>query len=90
MVGETITPNFAQGDLLLIGSGSGKTGSLISIAEKAKKIGGNIALITILPESSIRQLANITIKIPAPTPKATGAESWTSIQPMGLCSSKAC
>ncbi|MBE2294960.1 MAG: 6-phospho-3-hexuloisomerase [Phycisphaerales bacterium] len=83
VVGETITPNFAQGDLLLIGSGSGETGSLISMAEKAKKIGGNIALITILLESSIGQLANITVKIPAPTPKATGAESWTSIQPMG-------
>lgn len=83
VVGETITPHFEQGDLLLIGSGSGETGSLVCMAEKAKKIGGSIALITILPESSIGRLADVTIKIPAPTPKATGAEAWVSIQPMG-------
>ena len=83
VVGETVTPNFEQGDLLLIGSGSGETGSLISMADKAKKIGGSIALITILPESSIGKLADVTVRIPAPTPKAVGSEAWTSIQPMG-------
>ena len=83
VVGETVTPNFEETDLLLIGSGSGETGSLVSMAKKAKKIGGRLALITILPESSIGQLADMTVKIPAPTPKASGAEVWTSIQPMG-------
>ena len=83
VIGETVTPNFEDADLLLIGSGSGETGSLISMAEKAQKIGGSLALITILPESSLGKLANLTVKIPAPTPKASGAEAWTSIQPMG-------
>ena len=83
VVGETVTPNFEEADLLLIGSGSGETGSLVSMAGKAKKIGGSIALITILPESSIGKLADLSIKIPAPTPKANGAEAWISIQPMG-------
>lgn len=83
VVGETVTPNFERSDLLLIGSGSGETGSLISMAGKAKKIGGSIALITILPESSIGKLSDIIVRIPAPTPKAVGAEAWTSIQPMG-------
>lgn len=83
VIGETVTPNFEDADLLVIGSGSGETGSLISMAKKAQKIGGSIALITILPESSLGKLADITVKIPAPTPKASGAEAWTSIQPMG-------
>ncbi len=83
VIGETVTPNFEDTDLLLIGSGSGETGSLISMAGKAKKIGGSIAVITILPESSIGKLADITVRIPAPTPKASGAEAWASIQPMG-------
>lgn len=83
VVGETVTPNFEESDLLLIGSGSGETCSLVSVAGKAKKIGGSLALITILPESSIGKLADITVRIPAPTPKVTGAEAWTSIQPMG-------
>ncbi len=83
VVGETMTPNFEEADLLLIGSGSGETGSLVSMAGKAKKIGGSLALVTTLPESSIGKLADITVKIPAPTPKASGAEAWTSIQPMG-------
>jgi 6-phospho-3-hexuloisomerase len=83
VVGETVTPNFEEADLLLIGSGSGETGSLISMAGKAKKIGGSLALITILPESSIGKLADTTVKIAAPTPKASGTEAWTSIQPMG-------
>lgn len=83
VVGETVTPNFEEADLLLIGSGSGETGSLVSMAGKAKKIGGSVALITILPESSIGKLADLSVKIPAPTPKASGAEAWISIQPMG-------
>jgi 6-phospho-3-hexuloisomerase len=83
VVGETVTPNFAEADLLLIGSGSGETGSLVNIASKAKKIGGGLALVTTLPESSIGKLADIIVKIPAPTPKAHIAETWRSIQPMG-------
>lgn len=83
VVGETVTPNFEPADLLLIGSGSGETGSLLSVAGKAAAIGGCVALLTIFPQSSIGQLADITLRIPAPSPKVSGGEEWTSIQPMG-------
>uniref|UniRef100_UPI000495518F SIS domain-containing protein n=2 Tax=Paenibacillus TaxID=44249 RepID=UPI000495518F len=33
VVGETVTPGLGEGDLLIIGSGSGETKSLISMAE---------------------------------------------------------
>ena len=36
VVGETITPAIASGDLLIIGSGSGSTDSLVVIVGKAR------------------------------------------------------
>jgi 6-phospho-3-hexuloisomerase len=83
VVGETVTPNLEPADILIIGSGSGETGSLVSMANKAKKIGATIALVTIFPESSIGTLANVIIKIPAPTPKVATDTGFKSIQPMG-------
>lgn len=38
VVGETVTGTFEKDDILIIGSGSGETKSLISMAEKAKAI----------------------------------------------------
>ena len=83
VVGETVTPNFETTDLLLIGSGSGETGSLVQMARKAREIGGGIALVTIFPQSTIGQLADVYVRIPAPTPKVCTDTGWTSIQPMG-------
>ncbi len=81
VIGETITPNLEANDMLIIGSGSGETKSLLSMTEKAKSIGATIALVTTNPTSSIAQLADITIEIPAQA-KAEGT-SGKSIQPMG-------
>ncbi len=83
VVGETITPAIGYGDLLLIGSGSGETGSLVSMAGKAKQLGASMALITIFPQSSIAEMADAVIQIMAPTSKASSA--YTSIQPGGSC-----
>ncbi|WP_419882962.1 6-phospho-3-hexuloisomerase [Peribacillus sp. B-H-3] len=82
VVGETVTPNFEKGDLIIIGSGSGETKSLLSLAEKAKSIGGTIAAVTISPDSSIASLADIVIKLPG-SPKDKTNEDKTTIQPMG-------
>lgn len=82
VVGETITPNLEKDDILIVGSGSGETKSLVSMAEKAKGIGAAVALITIAPDSTIGRLADITIKIPAQVKSETNGEKVT-IQPMG-------
>ena len=82
MVGETTTPGIKQGDLLIIGSGSGETATLSCHAKKAKDAGAHLALVSIYPQSTIGQLADVVVQIRAPTPKA--AESgFISIQPMG-------
>jgi len=83
VVGETVTPNLAQEDLFIIASGSGETSSLIAMARKAKAIGALLATVTIRPNSSIGVLADLSVTIPAPTPKADVTVDFKSIQPMG-------
>lgn len=82
VVGETVTPNLEQDDIFIIGSGSGETKGLLSMAEKAKSIGATIVVVTINPLSTIGQLADIVIEIPAQT-KSGGNSGAMSIQPMG-------
>ena len=83
VVGETVTPNLTDRDLLIIGSGSGATGSLVVMADKAHAIGARIALITIDDQSPIAGLADVVLAIPAPSEKLRRELGFTSIQPMG-------
>ncbi|WP_462410310.1 6-phospho-3-hexuloisomerase [Neobacillus sp. Marseille-QA0830] len=82
VIGETVTPNFEKEDLLIICSGSGETKSLVSMAEKAKCIGGKIAAVTINPSSSIGQLADFTTPLTG-SPKNQSEGDSQTIQPMG-------
>ncbi|WNS78001.1 SIS domain-containing protein [Domibacillus sp. DTU_2020_1001157_1_SI_ALB_TIR_016] len=50
VVGETYA-NTEEGDLLIVGSGSGETKSLVAMAEEAKSIGANVAAVTIFLRS---------------------------------------
>ncbi len=81
VVGETITPAIEPGDLLIIGSGSGETGTLVTMAGKAKKVGAKLALITIYPDSSIGRLADLIVHIVAATTKSDKNSGTRSIQP---------
>lgn len=83
VVGETVTPGMTDGDLLLIGSGSGATASLVNYAATARTIGATIALLTIQADSPIGRMADIILTIPAPTPKIDQAPVVRSVQPMG-------
>ncbi len=83
VVGETTTPALQPGDLLLVGSGSGSTGSLIPIARRAVETGGRVALVTIRAGSAIGELADVELFVPAPTPKLDGPDEAEPIQPMG-------
>lgn len=82
VVGETVTANLEKDDLLIIGSGSGETKTLVSIAEKAKSLGGTVAAVTIFPDSTIGKLADIIIKLPG-SPKDQSESEYQTIQPMG-------
>tara|TARA_B100000029_G_scaffold62423_1_gene55958 strand:- start:735 stop:1295 length:561 start_codon:yes stop_codon:yes gene_type:complete len=83
VVGETTTPALGAGDLLLVGSGSGSTGSLVPIARRAVENGGRVALVTIRDGSAIGAFADVEVHVPAPTPKLKGPSEAESVQPMG-------
>ena len=83
VVGETVTPSITDKDVLLIGSGSGSTSSLVVSANKADAIGATICLITIDENSQIAQVAEVVLTIPAPSPKINRDLGFRSVQPMG-------
>lgn len=89
-VGEPTTPAIGAGDLLVIGSGSGETGSLVVMARKAKKLGARLATLTIHPEATIGSLADAVIVIPGATPKSALADTVKSVQPMGNAFEQMC
>ncbi len=83
VVGGTTTPAIVNGDLLLIGSGSGATASLQASATAARSEGATVALVTAQRDSPLGRLADQIVVIEAPTPKIDTASRRKSVQPMG-------
>ena len=67
VVDETVTPAIGKQDLLLIASGSGKTGSCQLMARLAKDAGAAVGLITATPGSSLAQDADFSVILPVKT-----------------------
>jgi 6-phospho-3-hexuloisomerase len=83
VVDDVTTPSVHEGDLLIIGSGSGRTPSLVGHATKAKSHGAQVALITIAEQSAIGDQADFVVRIAASTPKLDEVGQAASILPMG-------
>ncbi|RKJ44043.1 6-phospho-3-hexuloisomerase [bacterium 1XD8-76] len=81
--GEPTTPAIGEGDLLIIGSGSGETESLVVMAQKARRLGADVATVTIHPEASIGKLSASCLVLPGATPKSGLADTCKTIQIMG-------
>ncbi|WP_169084722.1 6-phospho-3-hexuloisomerase [Paenibacillus sp. PL91] len=82
VVGETVTRSLGKGDLLLIGSGSGETKSLVPMAQKARSLEASVGALTLSPSSTIGGLADIVVKLPG-APKDRADEAASTVQPMG-------
>lgn len=82
LVGEISCPRTKKGDLLIIGSGSGTTPSLVTLAKKAKGNGVSLALLTMDKESEMAKMADVVVVLPGVSPKLK-ENNLTSIQPMG-------
>jgi 6-phospho-3-hexuloisomerase len=80
---DVVTPAIRDNDLLVIGSGSGRTASLLQYAIRAKELGATLVLLTIDTASPIAELADCVVHIKASTPKLEKSEPGRSIQPMG-------
>lgn len=82
VIGETNTPSFTEEDLLIVGSGSGRTETLLVLAKKAKAIGGKVAAFTLSDESPLADLSDEVILLSG-APKDQQEGSHRTIQPMG-------
>lgn len=81
MIGDATVPAIGEGDILLVSSGSGETQTVYDLVEIAKKNKASIVLVTGNPDSRMGKLADVVVKITAPS-KTKAAEGLASIQPM--------
>jgi 6-phospho-3-hexuloisomerase len=82
VVGETTTPGITTGDLLILGSGSGATPTLLPTAGEARQYGAKILLFTADRLSPLAGLADCTVVIPAQVFKAAHESQVVSVQPL--------
>lgn len=85
VVDDVTTPALESGDLLIIGSGSGRTPALVNYAQKATSNEARLALITTSPDSPIAQQADYCVTIPVSSPKIDDNTNTIgkSVLPMG-------
>lgn len=81
VVGQITEPAITSQDLLIVGSGSGDTLFPVGIAKKAKAIGAKVAHIGSNPESSLKTVADIFVRILVAS-KQKRADEIRSAQPM--------
>jgi len=82
VVGEIVEPPIGKKDFLLVGSASGETRIIVTIAEIAKEKKAKVGLITASPRSKLKKLADTCVTIPSPTKLGLPGEP-KSQQPMG-------
>ncbi|MEM1617979.1 MAG: 6-phospho-3-hexuloisomerase [Desulfurococcaceae archaeon] len=83
VIGETILPPVTQGDLLIAVSGSGRTKTIVTVAETAKSIGAKVVAVTTYPDSPLGKLADIVVRIPGRT-KLAVEEDYLVRQIVGI------
>lgn len=74
VVGDVTTPAFLSGDLLLLASASGETNSLVSNASKAKTYEGRVITLTVFEQSTLADLSDKVVRIPAYTDKLPASQ----------------
>jgi 6-phospho-3-hexuloisomerase len=84
VVGETTTPSIAADNLLILGSGSGRTAGLLALAGQARRRDARILLFTTDATSPLAELADYQVIIPAPSLTAPErVRGLISVQPLG-------
>lgn len=81
VVGQITEPAITDADLLIVGSGSGESAIPLAIARKAKEFNATVAHVGSNPDSSMRQYADVFVRIPVQT-KLDLAGEVPSAQPM--------
>lgn len=81
IVGDINEPAMTEKDILIVGSGSGESLIPVAIAKKAKSLGGKIVHIGSNPESSLKDITDVMVRIPVQT-KLYLDDEISSKQPM--------
>ncbi len=76
VAGETTTPAAKEGDLLVAISASGETRVTRARAEAAHAHGAKVIGVTAAPDSSLAQLADLRLTIPAPAVQQYGGSRF--------------
>jgi 6-phospho-3-hexuloisomerase len=83
VVDDVTTPAIQSGDLLIIGSGSGRTASLVRYAESVQLLGASLATITGSQTSPIAELAQTIVTISASNFKSDNKPETETVLLMG-------
>ncbi|ABJ56126.1 6-phospho-3-hexuloisomerase [Oenococcus oeni] len=75
VIGETITPSIAAGDVLVSVSGSGTTGSVLEPTEKAHQNGVEIVAVTSNSQSPLAKNSDVALIVPGATKAGDGVKS---------------
>ncbi|WP_254561849.1 6-phospho-3-hexuloisomerase [Dyadobacter diqingensis] len=73
VAGETTTPAIRNNDLLIAGSGSGTTGTIVKAAEKAVAVGAKVITISTSVTSPLAKLSDHVAMLPAAQKQDHGA-----------------
>jgi len=65
VVGDVTTPSLKRGDLLLAISQSGETSTILALVRKAKSLGGKVVAVTSSSQSTLSELADISLGVAA-------------------------
>ena len=76
VAGETVTPAFGPGDLLVVVSGSGERRVTCTTAGVARDLGGRVAVVTAAPGSSLVRMADICVAIPVGESEQFGGSAF--------------
>jgi 6-phospho-3-hexuloisomerase len=74
-------PSLGKGDLMIVGSGSGETESILCYAKIAKRLGVRILLLTSNLNSPLSSIADLSLHLNCPN-KSAPSHIINSIQPM--------
>ena len=66
VVGDTTTPSIAKGDLLVVGSRFGRSGSLAHHVKIARRVRARVAVVTMDPGTPLAKAADLVATIPVP------------------------
>ena len=78
---DATLPRMGAGDLMVIGSGSGETETIVTLANLGKREGLDIALVTATTQSRLVALADVSVVLQCPS-KTASENVLSSVQPM--------